>query len=292
MKVSDYRVKSSKDFDLDNYDSVLDIGLTEDEYKREKRKFLKQLSEEQFKLYASSKYAVLVVLQGMDASGKDGIIKHVLSNLNTQGTEVHSFKVPSELELSHDFLWRHFKKLPPKGKIGIFNRSYYENVLVTKVHPEIILNENIPNINKVSDIDNKFWKQRYRQINNFERYLYQNGTKIIKIFLNISNEQQSVRLLSRINEREKNWKFSKGDFEERKYWDDYKMAFSEAIKNTSKKYAPWYIIPGDDKRYARLLVAKMLYSELRKLKLKVPKPTAKQLVDLEEYKDFLVKKSK
>ncbi len=266
------------------------MGFSEEEYQNEKNRYLKKLSTEQFKLYASSKYSLLIVLQGMDAAGKDGIIKHVLSKLNTQGTEVHSFKVPNNEELSHDFLWRHYCKLPPKGKIGIFNRSHYENVLVTKVHPSIILNEKIPGIDCISDVNTKFWKQRYNQINNFEKHLFQNGTRIIKIFLNLSKEQQAVRLLSRINEKDKNWKFSIGDFEERKFWDEYRAAFEDAIKNTSNKFAPWFIIPADNKKYARLLVAKLLHKEMSKLKLEVPEPTSEQLIDLEEYKDFLTEK--
>ncbi|MCK5782317.1 MAG: polyphosphate kinase 2 family protein [Flavobacteriales bacterium] len=290
MKVSDYRVRSSEDFDIDKFKTELDLGLSEEDYSIELLKYLKKLKNEQFKLYANSNNSVLIVLQGMDAAGKDGIIKHVLSNLNTQGTEVHSFKAPSKLELSHDFLWRHYIVLPPKGKIGIFNRSHYENVLVTKVHPSIILNENLPGVKELSDVNDDFWSDRYKQISNFEKHLAKNGTVIIKIFLNLSKDEQSIRLLSRINEKKKNWKFSKGDFEERKYWDDYREAFSDAIENTSKKYAPWYLVPADNKLYARLLVAKIIHKELQKLDLKVPEVSEQQMKDLEEYREVLSKK--
>lgn len=214
-------------------------------------------------MYAHDKYAVLVCLQGMDTAGKDSLIREVFKEFNVRGVVVHSFKVPTELELGHDYLWRHYIALPPRGKFGVFNRTHYENVLVTRVHPEYILGENIPTVNSVEDIDDKFWDTRFEQINNFEKHIADNGTIIFKFFLNLSKEEQKDRLIRRIDKQEKNWKFSPGDLKERKLWDSYQACYEDAINRTSKPHAPWYTIPADDKDSARYIVAKILYDTLK-----------------------------
>ena len=222
----------------------------------------KQLGNLQNTMYAHNKYAVLVCLQGMDTSGKDSLVREVFKDFNVSGVEVHSFKVPTQLELSHDYLWRHYIVLPERGKFGIFNRTHYENVLVTRVHPEYILGENIPTVNSVDDVNDAFWDKRFEQINNFEKHLAESGTLIFKFFLNLSKEEQKYRLLRRLNKQEKNWKFSPGDLKERKLWDNYQGCYEDAINRTSKPHAPWYAIPADDKPTARYLVAKILYDAL------------------------------
>lgn len=228
-----------------------------------------KLYELQEKLYADGSQSLLVVLQAMDAAGKDSLIEHVFGGVNPQGCEVHSFKSPSSKEYSHDFLWRHYIALPEKGKIGIFNRSHYESVLVCKVHPEYNLNEKV--WNTVSDFDEKFWEERYESIRNFERHLAQNGTRIIKIFLNVSKKEQKKRFLDRINEPEKNWKFAMGDIEERKLWDEYMEAYERAINETSKDHAPWFVIPADNKWFARVAAIQIIIDALENMNLKFPK---------------------
>ncbi|MFD0991237.1 PPK2 family polyphosphate kinase [Mariniflexile jejuense] len=224
----------------------------------------KDLGKLQDTMYAHDKYSVLVCLQGMDTSGKDSLIREVFKEFNVRGVVVHSFKVPTELELSHDYLWRHYIALPERGKFAVFNRTHYENVLVTRVHPNYILGENIPTINSVDDINDAFWDTRFEQINNFEKHVAENGTIIFKFFLNLSKEEQKSRLLRRLEKQEKNWKFSAGDLKERKLWDNYQFCYEDAINRTSKPYAPWHIIPADDKDTARYIVAKIMYDTLSK----------------------------
>lgn len=224
----------------------------------------KDLGKLQDTMYAHDKYAVLVCLQGMDTSGKDSLIREVFKEFNVRGVVVHSFKVPTELELSHDYLWRHYIALPERGKFAVFNRTHYENVLVTRVHPSYILGENIPSVNSVDDIDDAFWDTRFEQINNFEKHVAENGTIIFKFFLNLSKGEQKNRLLRRLEKQEKNWKFSAGDLKERKLWDNYQVCYEDAINRTSKPYAPWHIIPADDKDTARYIVAKIMYDTLSK----------------------------
>ncbi len=230
--------------------------------KKKLKSIRKKLGDWQNTMYAHDKYAVLVCLQGMDTAGKDSLIREVFKDFNARGVMVHSFKVPTEKELGHDYLWRHYLALPERGKFGVFNRTHYENVLVTRVHPEYILGEKIPSVNSVEDIDDTFWEKRFEQINNFEKHLADNGTIIFKFFLNISKEEQKNRLLRRLNKPEKNWKFSPGDLEERELWDQYQHCYEAAINKTSKPHAPWYTIPADDKPTARYLVAKTLYDTL------------------------------
>jgi len=256
----------------------IEIGKADTEYKGKLTKSdgkellaneKSKLYELQEKLYADGSQSLLVVLQAMDAAGKDSLIEHVFGGVNPQGCEVHSFKSPSSKEYSHDFLWRHYIALPEKGKIGIFNRSHYESVLVCKVHPEYNLNEKV--WNTVSDFDEKFWEERYESIRNFEKHLTQNGTKIIKIFLNVSKKEQKKRFLDRINEPEKNWKFAMGDIEERKLWDEYMEAYERAINETSKDHAPWFVIPADDKWFARVAAIQIIIDALENMNLKFPK---------------------
>ena len=249
---------------------------------------VQKLSELQDKLYVHNQYSLLIVFQAMDAAGKDGIVKHVMSGLNPQGVNVHSFKVPTQLELEHDFLWRHYIALPAKGEIGIFNRSHYENVLVTKVHPEFILKENIPGIDKVKDVNEAFWEKRYKQINRFEKTLSDNGTIILKFFLHVSKKEQKKRFLERIDNPAKNWKFSYGDLKERALWKEYRKAYEEMFNNTSKSYAPWFIVPADDKWFTRLVVAGIIYEHMEKLNLYYPKINDEQKAVLAKAKQELM----
>lgn len=248
----------------------------------------RELGEFQDMLYAHGKYSVLICLQGMDTSGKDSLIREVFKDFNVSGVEVHSFKVPTELELDHNYLWRHYIALPAKGKFGVFNRTHYENVLVTRVHPEYILGERIPGIHSVVDIQQEFWDKRFEQINNFERHLFENGTIIFKFFLHLSKEEQRQRLLRRLAIREKHWKFSPGDLKERKLWEAYQSCYEEAINNTSKEHAPWDVIPADNKKAARVIVATILLERLKKYKdIREPALDAKIMANLETYENQL-----
>ncbi|ACU04124.1 polyphosphate kinase 2 family protein [Pedobacter heparinus] len=228
------------------------------------------LSSFQETLYAADSRSVLILFQAMDAAGKDSAIQHVMSGLNPQGCQVYSFKTPTSEEYDHDFLWRHYKALPERGRIGIHNRSHYENVLVCKVHPEYILNEKIPGYTQVKKIDKDFWQRRYESIRNFEKHLTDNGTVIVKIFLHVSKEEQKQRFLDRINDPAKNWKFSSGDIKERALWKDYMKAYEEAIEATSTDAAPWYILPADKKWYSRLAISHILAETFKKMDLKFP----------------------
>lgn len=247
----------------------------------------KQLAEMQDKLYVHNQYSVLIILQAMDAAGKDSTIKHILSGLNVAGVSVHSFKTPTKHELDHDYLWRHNLALPARGEIGIHNRSHYENVLVTRVHPEYILNEQLPGINSVKDVNKKFWEKRLKQIIRFEKNLVQNGTVVLKFFLHISRDEQKKRFLERINDPTKNWKFSMGDLKERALWKEYQDAYEEAISATSKKHAPWFIIPADNKWYARLAIASIIHEQFETLKFSYPEASEALREELKAAKEML-----
>jgi PPK2 family polyphosphate:nucleotide phosphotransferase len=236
----------------------------------------RHLSEMQDKLYAHNQFGVLIIFQAMDAAGKDGAVKHVLSGVNPLGVKIHSFKAPNSLELDHDYLWRHTLALPGRGEIAIHNRSHYENVLVTRVHPEFVLKENLPGINTIDDIDDKFWQKRFKQINRFEKNITQNGTVILKFFLHVSKKEQKKRLLSRIDDPSKNWKFELNDLKERKHWEDYQEAYEDAISATAQENAPWFIIPADNKWYARLSIAAVIHKQLEKLDLRYPTVSERQ----------------
>jgi PPK2 family polyphosphate:nucleotide phosphotransferase len=277
------RVKPGKKISLKDYETEYKGKALN---KAEAEKLLevgrKRLAEIQDKLYAHNEYSVLIIFQAMDAAGKDGAVKHIMSGFNPQGVHVHSFKAPSSHELDHDYFWRHNLALPGRGEIAIHNRSHYENVVVTKVHPEWILNERIPGINSVKDIDKKFWKKRYKQINRFEKNLAQNGMLVLKFFLHLSKKEQKKRFLERIDNPSKNWKFSLSDLKERAFWKDYQRVFEEAIAETSQPHAPWFIIPADDKWYARLAIAAIIFKEFEQLKLSYPKVTESQRAELQK----------
>ncbi|KUY16934.1 polyphosphate--nucleotide phosphotransferase [Elizabethkingia miricola] len=245
----------------------------------------KKLHKLQEKLYADGSKSLLIIIQAMDAAGKDSLIEHVMSGINPQGCQVTSFKTPSSKEYTHDFLWRHYLALPEKGKIGIFNRSHYESVLICKVHPEYNLSEKV--WKDVKDFDDKFWNNRYESIRNFEKHLSENGTKVIKFFLHVSKDEQKKRLLDRINEPEKNWKFSSGDLKERALWDKYQKAYEEAINETSTEYAPWHILPADQKWFTRLTACQIITQTLEKMDLKFPVLSDEEASELEASKTSL-----
>ncbi len=259
--------------------------LTKEEGTQILEKEKEKLRELQEKLYADGSKSLLVVLQAMDAAGKDSLIEHVFGGVNPQGCNVTSFKTPSSKEYSHDFLWRHYSALPQKGMIGIFNRSHYESVLVCKVHPEYNLSEKT--WDSVKDFDDKFWKNRYESIRNFEKHLAQNGTTIIKIFLNVSKDEQKKRLLDRINEQEKNWKFSAADLPERALFDEYMTCYETAINETSKDEAPWYVLPADNKWFARLAAIQIIIDTLEKMDLKFPELSKEDRAGLDDAKKQL-----
>ncbi len=245
---------------------------------------IKRLAKLQDVLYAQNTYSLLVIFQAMDAAGKDGTIRHVMSGVNPQGTQVYSFKAPSPEELDHDYLWRSFKALPERGRIGIFNRSYYEEVLVVRVHPEILGHQQLPAETKDKK---KIWRHRFEEINNFEHYLVRNGVHVLKFFLNVSKEEQKQRFLARINTPEKNWKFSVNDAKERAFWDDYMDAFEDAFNHTSTEWAPWHIIPADHKWFTRAAVADIIISKLKSLDLSYPQLSEAHMQNLQKAKELL-----
>lgn len=281
-------VYSGKNFSLKKHNCNYKINLSKEEGKKELEKVKEKLAELQDKLYAQDKYSVLLVFQAMDAAGKDGTIKHVMSGINPQGCQVTSFKKPSAEELDHDFLWRCYKNFPERGRIGIFNRSYYEEVLVTKVHPEFILGQRLPNVKSMKDINEEFWNERYESISAMEKHLAENGTIVLKFFLNVSKEEQKVRFLERIEMPEKNWKFSYQDLQERKLWDQYQSAYDSAIKNTANSFAPWFVIPADSNWMMRLSVCSIITEVLENLKLSYPTVSQEDKKLLEQGKKELL----
>lgn len=268
----------------------LNIGASDEKKEHKLENISKKLSQLQDVMYAHNRYGVLICLQGMDTSGKDSLIREVFKEFNSRGVVVHSFKTPNSSELEHDYLWRHYLVLPEKGKFAVFNRTHYENVLVTRVHPEYLMNENLPGITTLSDLTPQFWENRMEQINNFEKHITQNGTIMLKFYLHISKDEQRQRLLRRLEEKEHNWKFSVGDLKERDLWDDYMHCYEEAINNTSSEYAPWYVIPADDKEMARYIVAKIIWEEMQKYSgIKEPEMDGTIKANIEMYKEMLKK---
>lgn len=267
FKLKDFDPDDTANVDFDKQDGkdILEVGV-------------KKLARLQERLYAEGKWAILMVLQGIDTAGKDGVIKHVLSGVNPQGCSVHSFKQPSHLELAHDFLWRCTVALPIRGRIGIFNRSYYEETIVVRVHPELLEKQNIPQRLVTDDI----WKQRYQDINDWERHLMRNGTVPLKFFLNISKKEQLKRLLARVDDPDKTWKFSPYDVAERKLWDKYQEAYEDTIRNTATEHAPWYVVPCDKKWFARLVVAGALAEQMEALDLEFPKVSDDEMKAIKE----------
>ena len=284
MNHDDFIVPPGKKIRLKDYDPNFTAQYKNKEDAADKlQKDVERLAKYQEVLYAQNTWALLVVLQAMDTAGKDGTIRHVMSGVNPQGTQVHSFKAPSEEELDHDFLWRSAKALPERGNIGIFNRSYYEEVLVVRVHPELLELQKLPPEVRGKNI----WKHRFQDINHFEEYLVRNGIVVLKFFLNISREEQKRRLLARIDTPDKNWKFSVRDPMERRYWDDYMECYEDAFNHTSTGHAPWYIIPADNKWFTRTVVADVIAEKLKSLKLKYPVLSRKQRQHLLEAKALL-----
>jgi PPK2 family polyphosphate:nucleotide phosphotransferase len=272
IRSTDYRVAEGDDVDLKTWRTKVDpVYKSKEQYQKLLSEHVANLSLQQQLLYASNSHAILLIFQGMDAAGKDGAIRHVMSGVNPQGCQVYSFKQPSAAELEHDFLWRTARDLPERGRIGIFNRSYYEEVLVVRVHPEILRNEGLADASSKGRV---VWHDRYRSIVDLERHLYRNGTRLIKFYLHLSKEEQRKRFLERIAEPEKNWKFSLADIEERKFWKRYRRAYEQCLGATSTRLAPWYVVPADDKENARLIVSRIILDTFEDLKLTYPKTTA------------------
>jgi PPK2 family polyphosphate:nucleotide phosphotransferase len=281
MKIhsKDFRVPHDKKIDIKHLPTIVKpFCKSKDEYKKLLEEHIAELTSLQRLHYASNRYALLLIFQGMDSAGKDGAIRHVMSGVNPEGCEVFSFKQPSAEELEHDFLWRTTCRLPERGRIGIFNRSYYEEVLIVRVHPEILRTQRLPE--ELLDEKN-IWKERYRSIVDLERHLYHNGTRIVKIFLNLSYEEQRKRFLARIDEPDKNWKVSSSDNHERKYWKHYMEAYEDCLNATSTHHAPWYAVPADDKENARLIVSRIVLDALQDLKMAYPKTTEKRRLELQ-----------
>jgi PPK2 family polyphosphate:nucleotide phosphotransferase len=289
MKISpgEFRVREGDAVKLKHWPTKVKAFYRSDEdYQRQLAEHTKELSERQGRLYAHDRYAVLLIFQAMDAAGKDGAIKHVMSGVNPQGCQVFSFKHPSAGELAHDFLWRTTRCLPERGCIGIFNRSYYEEVLIARVHPEILQAEAIPD-----ELlrDDQVWERRYRSITDLEKHLHRNGTRIIKFFLHLSKEEQRRRFLKRIETPEKNWKFCAGDITERARWKDYMKAYEACLGATSTEHAPWFVVPADDKPNARLIISRIVLETLKNLKLSYPRPDAKRVKELRSFRKLLAK---
>lgn len=282
-----YRIDDGKHFRLKDFDPA-DTGhwALEKDAKQQLQNDIKRMAELQEKLYAQDNWALLLMFQAMDAAGKDGTIKHVMSGVNPQGCNVHSFKTPSENELQHDFLWRTTRHLPERGHIGIFNRSYYEEVLVVRVHSEALKNEKLPPSLLTKDI----WKERFEDIHAFERHMARNGTVIRKFFLHLSKKEQKKRFLARLEDPKKNWKFSAADSHERGYWDDYQKAYEEVIRNTATKHAPWYVVPADQKWFSHVVVAAAIVETLEDLDLSYPKVDAAKRKEIDAAKKELLKK--
>jgi len=279
-----YCVERGKHFKLRDFDPADTAGIRSKEHATAAlQKSLEQLADLQNKLYAQDQWAVLLIFQGMDASGKDGVIKHVMAGVNAMGCQAYSFKAPSSEEQQHDYLWRTMQRIPERRRIGIFNRSYYEEGLIVRVHPDLLQNEKIP----PSLITKKIWEERFEDMCAFERYLTRNGIVVRKFFLNLSKKEQARRFLARLDEPEKNWKFSAADIHEREYWDDYMQAYEDMIQNTATPAAPWYVVPADNKWFTRLVVASAIIDTLEKLNLSYPKVDASRRKELEKARKFL-----
>jgi PPK2 family polyphosphate:nucleotide phosphotransferase len=287
IRSKDFRVRERDEVDLGKWPTQVDpMYKSKEQYRELLSDHVARLSAQQQLLYASNHHALLLIFQAMDAAGKDGAIKHVMSGVNPQGCQVFSFKHPSPTELQHDFLWRTTRDLPERGRIGIFNRSYYEEVLIVRVHRELLLGEGLPD---APDDDKTLWHDRYRSISNLERHLHANGTRIVKFFLHLSKDEQRKRFLARIDEPDKNWKFSAADIQERKFWKHYMKAYGECLSATSTRDSPWYIVPADDKEAARLIVSKIVLNTLEGLKMNYPKMDAKRRRELLAIRKQLVK---
>jgi PPK2 family polyphosphate:nucleotide phosphotransferase len=283
FKIEDYRVDGTAKFDIKKAKTKFkDIYDDKEEYESMQSESAKELDELQSMMYAQNRYGLLVIFQAMDAAGKDGTIKHVLSGVNPVGIKIHSFKRPTETELGHDFLWRTNLVLPQRGTITIFNRSYYEEVLVVKVEPDILINSQRLPTELTEDLD-KVWKHRYSDIRNLEKYLYRNGIRVIKFFLNVSKEEQAARLIERIEDPSKNWKFEEQDVKVRDKWDEYMQAYQDCINETATKKAPWYVVPADDKKNLRLMVSRIIAEELKDMKMTYPESGPERTEELRHF---------
>lgn len=286
IKCEQFRVREGEEVKLKKWPTkVRAFYESKEDYQEILKAHVEEMSAQQTLLYANNQYALLLIFQAMDAAGKDGAIKHVMSGVNPQGCEVYSFKHPSATELAHDFLWRTTVCLPQRGRIGIFNRSYYEETLIVKVHPEILEGEEIPEglLNK-----KKIWEHRYQSILGMEKHLHRNGTRVVKFFLHLSKEEQRQRFLARIEDPDKNWKLSRDDVKERNLWREYMEAYEECLSATSTEHAPWYVVPADDKHNARLIISQVVMDTLKNLKLKFPKTTKEREKELEEIRKELM----
>jgi len=284
-----FKITDGKKFSLKDFDTGYTCDYKKEDAPAVLEELIKKTAAIQDELYAANQYSLLIVFQAMDAAGKDSAIAHTMSGLNPQGCQVFSFKEPSAEEYDHDFLWRHYKALPESGRIGIHNRSHYENVLVTKVHPELLSKQNLPSVNGVKKLGKKFWEQRYHSIREFEKHLYRNGTVMIKFFLHVSKEEQKQRFMERIDDPAKNWKFSETDVAERKYWDEYMKAYEKAIKETATSENPWYIIPADKKWFTRIAISSIILETIKELKLAYPVLQKAKKDKLQEIKEMLEK---
>ncbi|MEA4918896.1 polyphosphate kinase 2 family protein [Proteiniphilum sp.] len=271
-------IREGQKVNLKDFPTSEDGGYTKKTGKEEIEQNIEELRRYQELFYADDRYSLLIILQARDAAGKDGVIRHVMSGINPQGCRVHSFKTPTKNELEHDYFWRHYIALPQRGMIEIFNRSHYENVLATKVNPQWILNERIPGYDSVEKIDQQFWDGRYEDINAIEKHLHRNGMRILKFFLNVSKEEQKERFLSRIDEPDKNWKFSSADLQARTQWNEYEKAFEEMLEKTSTSYAPWYVIPADKKYFARVAVGDIILELFKSLDLHYPPAESSEIL--------------
>lgn len=286
INIEDFRVKSQ--VSIKDLQTSYDLGVNKKKIERELRTVCEELADIQNAMYAHGKYSVLFCIQGMDTAGKDSLIREVFKEFNVRGIVAHSFKKPTEIELKHDYLWRHYIALPARGKFGVFNRTHYENVLVTRVHPEYLMYENMPGIDSVNDVNDAFWNRRFEEINNFEKHIANNGTIIFKFFLNISKDEQKNRLLRRLDRKDKQWKFSADDLDERKLWDHYRTCYEDILNRSSKAHAPWFNIPADDKPTARYLVAKILLDTLKTYKdIKEPELPESEKAKIGMYKQEL-----
>ncbi|WP_412561364.1 PPK2 family polyphosphate kinase [Winogradskyella sp. MIT101101] len=286
VKIEDFKITS--EINISDLPTRVDLDADKKELKEALRDVSKDLADIQNAMYAHGKYSVLFCIQGMDTAGKDSLIREVFKEFNVRGIVAHSFKKPTDLELKHDYLWRHYIALPARGKFGIFNRTHYENVLVTRVHPNYLIYENMPDIDSVEDVTDAFWDRRFKEINNFEKHIADNGTIIFKFFLNLSKEEQKNRLLRRLNRPDKHWKFSADDLKERKLWDKYQACYEDVLNRSSKPHAPWFNIPADDKPTARYIVAKILYEILTTYKdIREPELPAKEKANIDVYKQEL-----
>lgn len=288
IKTADFIITGDEKLNLHKRKTkIKDVYKDKSDYRDLIEEFQEEINDLQRMMYAHDRYSLLLVFQAMDAAGKDGTIRAIMSGVNVHGISVHAFKKPSDEELDHDFLWRTTKVLPHRGRFGIFNRSYYEEVLVVKVHPEIVHSSQKLPARCTEDMD-KLWKHRYESIRDYEKHLWRNGTKVLKFFLHLSGDEQRQRFLDRIDEADKNWKFNEGDVEERAYWDDYQQAYEDAINATATEHAPWFVIPADDKKNMRLIVAQIILEQLKSLDMEYPVVSAERREELQRYREKLL----